>query len=186
MKWKDIKGFEGLYEISNTGKVRSKDREITYSNGRVHKYKGEEKKIQVRKKTGYNTVNLFKNQKYVQKYVHILVAEAFIPEEEGKTQINHKDGNKSNNTVENLERCTPKENIQHAFKTNLSINSRGEKSNLSKITEKQALEIMNLLDTGYSRKEIVKKTGVKYSTIKRIHTNETWKHVKHQRKYLKD
>jgi len=185
MKWKDVKGYEGLYEVSDTGKIRSKDRDITYSNGRVHHYKGEEKKIQVRKNSGYNTVNLFKNQKYVQKYVHILVAEAFIPEEDGKTQINHIDGNKSNNSVENLERCTPGDNIRHSFSTGLRDHVIGEGCNLSKITKEQALEIMDLLDARYSRKEIENKTGIKYSTIKRIHTNETWKHLKHPRKYLK-
>lgn len=107
--WKDIKGFEGYYQVSNLGRVKSLDRTITYVNGKVVNLKG--KIISTFKMlNGYLTVNLRKNNKLYKKYIHRLVASAFIKNEYNYPCINHKDETRDNNVAENLEWCTYKYN----------------------------------------------------------------------------
>lgn len=111
--WKPIINFEGIYEVSNYGNVRSLDREIRYSNGRVHYHKG---RVLSNKSNGaYLQVDL-RNQKNgkANRLVHILVATAFIDNPENKPQVDHKDGNKTNNHVDNLRWFTVSEN-RNAF-----------------------------------------------------------------------
>lgn len=127
--WKQIKGYEELYEVSNLGNVRSKDKTIIQdaknNSKSTHLYKGKTLKPMLQN-NGYYTVTLCYNQKYKIVGVHRLVAQAFIPNPDNKPQVNHIDGNKMNNCVDNLEYCTAKENMQHAFKNNL-INLNTEK-----------------------------------------------------------
>ena len=115
--WVPIIGYEGYYEISNTGLVRSTKREVPYSKGvRVLKSKGLKDRINNR---GYKEVRLSKNSKTFTKLVHILSAEAFVPNPENKPEANHLDGNKLNNHYTNFEWTTHSENILHAYKTGL-------------------------------------------------------------------
>ena len=116
--WKDIKGFEGMYQISNLGRVRSLDRYVKNKTSNRNIKRGKILKSWILH--GYELVALSKNSKNHYKRVHRLLAEAFIPKEDEKYDIvNHKDGNKSNNKIENLEWCTQKQNVQHAIKNNL-------------------------------------------------------------------
>ena len=104
-QWKDIKDFEGLYQISNWGKVKS-----------FIKYKGTNERILKPRKVanGYLQISLSKDEKVFQKLVHRLVAEAFIPNEDlFKTQINHINEVKTDNKSENLEWVSPKENSNY-------------------------------------------------------------------------
>lgn len=112
--WRDIKGYEGLYQVSNFGKVKR----ILFVNNIIVKKQDKILKNQ-KNPAGYNIIALTKNSQQKTCLVHRLVAEAFIEKINGKTYINHKDGNKANNRVENLEWCTQKENMQHAVKHNL-------------------------------------------------------------------
>lgn len=116
--WKDIKGFEGLYQVSNMGAVKSVDRVIIEKNNRKVNRKGKLLK-EGRETCGYSFVSL--NYCGVRKYarVHRLVAEAFLDNPYNKPQINHIDGNKQNNKVTNLEYCTKSENMFHAYKMGL-------------------------------------------------------------------
>lgn len=111
--WKDIEGYEGLYQVSNLGRVRSLAKKAGRS-PRKEKYTA----IFVDRR-GYMKTNVCKFGKYTQVYVHRLVAETFIPNPDDKPQVNHKDGNKQNNHIDNLEWCTPKDNINHANKLGL-------------------------------------------------------------------
>lgn len=111
-EWRDVVGFEGLYLVSNTGKIKGVDRIIGYKNGRTRKWKGTEKK-QTPARHGYLKVGLSKNGKGKTIQVHHVVAEAFVPKIPGKDQVNHKDGDKTNNRADNLEWCTPRENDIH-------------------------------------------------------------------------
>ena len=102
--WKDIKGFEGKYKISNLGRVYSIKNNIILKQG----YDGKK----------YSTVSLY-NKKQFHFKIHRLVAEAFIPNPDNLPQINHIDGNKQNNCVDNLEWCTCSHNIKEAYRLGL-------------------------------------------------------------------
>lgn len=108
-EWKVIQGFE-LYEVSNTGKVRVKDR-MTKNGSGMYLKKGKELKP-VNNGNGYLRIHLKQDGKTKKEYVHRLVANAFIPNPESKPFINHLDNNPLNNKVDNLEWCTPKENVE--------------------------------------------------------------------------
>lgn len=112
--WKDIKGYEGFYMVSSYGQIAAKDRMIGYRKGKQRKWKGQVKKPTETDK-GYLKITLFKNGKGKTREIQRLVAEAFIPNPEGKEQVNHIDGNKKNNHVENLEWTTPLENTRHSI-----------------------------------------------------------------------
>lgn len=116
--WKDIEGYEGLYQVSNLGRVKSLDRKRW--NGKVYgKWKG--RFITIRKDVkGYCTVKLNKNGKGKTKLVHRLVAESFIKKEREEYEVNHIDGNKCNNNVDNLEWCSHSYNAKHAWDTGLN------------------------------------------------------------------
>lgn len=116
--WASVDKYEGEYEVSNLGQVRSLDRVITYSDGTVRRRKGKILKPHV-DSSGYCTVYLSHNGNQSAKFIHVLVANSFLPKPDYKVEVNHKDGNKKNNCVENLEWCTHKENIAHAFATGL-------------------------------------------------------------------
>lgn len=107
--WKDVVGFEGYYQVSNLGRVRSLDRFITDKRGLKRNHKGFVKKL-TPGNHGYMTAGLCRNGKNTQWLVHRLVAEAFIPNKEKLPFINHKDEVKDNNHVSNLEWCTQEYN----------------------------------------------------------------------------
>lgn len=107
--WKPIKGFEGLYEVSNLGNVRN-------ANGKLRK------PFLIHQ--GYLIIDLFRNYKRTHARVNRLVAEAFIPNPENKTEVNHKNGNKTDNRVENLEWTSKSENMIHAYKNRLQAKGR--------------------------------------------------------------
>lgn len=112
-EWKDIKGYEGLYQVSNLGRVKSLDRYITKSNGVVQFKKGIIKTPKVNSDE-YHTVTLSKNGRNKTIGIHILVAQHFIPNPENKLEVNHKDFDRKNNSVNNLEWCTHQENIKYS------------------------------------------------------------------------
>ena len=116
--WKDIQGYEGLYQVSTQGRVKSLERMIPYSKGMR---KIPEKIMQLELNTdGYWRLKLANGTTKKNKKIHRLVAEAFLPNPEGKRCINHIDGDKSNNCVDNLEWVTHKENMEHAVENGLT------------------------------------------------------------------
>lgn len=122
--FRDISGYEGLYQVSNFGNVKRLEYQRynkmtkTYS-----KYKEHNLKLLLNN-NGYKIVNLCKNGITKLTLVHRLVAQAFIKNTNNYNCINHIDGNKTNNNIENLEWCTYKENIQHAYRTGLNKKSK--------------------------------------------------------------
>lgn len=123
-KFIPINGLEGYYEISNTGKVKSLKRVINKSNGKIQTVK--ERIIRNGTGTnGYYFANCRKDNKSLFLYVHRLVALHFIPAMGNKPMVNHIDGNKLNNNVNNLQWCTHSENMQHAYDTGLQTSKAG-------------------------------------------------------------
>lgn len=111
--WKDIKSYEGLYQVSNIGRIKSLKRHIKTYNGGEYVRKEKIKSIRKINTGGYSDVLLAKNGKNKTFVIHRLVAEAFIPNPQNLPYINHKDEDKTNNCVENLEWCDPKYNANY-------------------------------------------------------------------------
>ena len=104
--WRNIKDYEGIYEVSNLGRIKSISRNGTIKENRI---------LKPNKVMGYSQVGLQKYGTRKYKKIHRLVAEAFIPNPENKKEVNHKDGNKTNNCVDNLEWVTTSENQLHSY-----------------------------------------------------------------------
>lgn len=112
--WKDIRGYEGLYQVSNTGRVRSLDRKVHHPNGGERFSKGQIIKPGITPK-GYLFVQLSIGGKINAKRVNRLVADAFIPNPQNAEAVNHKDKNRKNNNVENLEWCSVTYNNRYSL-----------------------------------------------------------------------
>lgn len=131
MKWRYVKGFEGLYMVSDTGKVKSlgngNSTNPQFSTHRI---------LKTRYSTnGYEKVKLNKDGIRTHTHVHRLVASAFIDNPEQKPEVNHKDGDKLNNNASNLEWVTPSENQKHAFNLGMQVARSGADSPCSKQIE---------------------------------------------------
>lgn len=123
--WREVKGYEGIYEVSNLGRVRSLER-FRKNNGGLQKTPQRLLSLDRVNHKGYVLVHLSKNGTNKNISLHRLVADAFIPNPGGKAQVNHKDGDKRNNSVDNLEWVTGKENINHAFDAHLFKRGRAK------------------------------------------------------------
>lgn len=135
--WKNIPGYENLYQVSNLGNVKSVDRIVRQWNGYNYSekiYKGTILKQYDNK--GYKRVLLYKNGKVKNYFVHRLVAQVFIPNPQKLSQVNHKDENKINNNVENLEWCSSTYNINYG-KRNAIVSSKMIKRKLKDSTKKK-------------------------------------------------
>ena len=161
-----IRDFESRYSITEDGTV------ISFYNGR-----GKRSVPRILRpwitSSGYYHVLLQHNKKIVHKLVHRLVAEAFIPNPQKKPQVNHKDGQKLNNHVSNLEWCTSSENNRHAIDTGLARFARGEDAGAAKLTVNDVREIRALRNR-MSTVDIAKKYGIAQHHVSRIQNKQLW------------
>ena len=149
--WKDIEGYEGTYQVSNTGKVKRIKTLIKCKNG--HNFTLKEHYIYLNDKGGnYLTVNLNKENKTKRFYVHRLVAKAFIENVNNKSEVNHIDGNKHNNKVKNLEWVTRSENLKHAWDNELF--DREKRRNIARIIALNNRNIYKVYRYNVKTKEI--------------------------------
>lgn len=118
MEWKEIIGYEGLYEVSNTGLVSSMDRMLRAGKHQSRIYKGKIKSPQTLKRSGHQYVFLYKDNKMSNQYVHRLVALSFIPNPNNLPNVCHVDNNPLNNSVDNLYWGTQKDNITQMVSDN--------------------------------------------------------------------
>lgn len=160
--WRPVRDYEGYYEVSNLGRVKGVKRTITEVTGKVRVQK--ERILKLHKNSrGYKWVYLCRCGKPKAFRIHRLVARHFVPRIAGKPNVNHKDGNQGNNRADNLEWCTQKENIQHAFRVGLA--KRGGAHHSAKLSDKDVFEIRLLRDKGAPAKWLAKIFGVHESTI---------------------
>ena len=176
--WKDIKGYEGLYQISNLGRIKSLRKKIK-NNGAFGKRKIITKNEKIvssyKNKDGYSVVQLYKNNKRKLKLVHRLVAEAFIPNPNNYPYVNHKDGNKANNCVDNLEWCNNSMNQLHAFSKGLQ--KCGCDHAKAKLKYEDVLFIKNNINK-YQQTELAKMFNVSRKVIYQIKKGITYKNIK--------
>jgi len=154
-EWKAIEGYEGLYEVSNLGRVKS----LVSWNG--HRYINRKKilnpyKQQASKNYYRSVVKLNKDGKKKDFKVHRIVAKAFIPNPQNKPIINHLDGNPLNNRVDNLEWCTQQENITHSIETELCVRT------INTIDRDTMVELLN---NNYNYDEIANLLGIAKGTV---------------------
>ncbi len=124
---------------------------------------------------GYLFFNPFQDGKAGKVRIHRAVAEAFLPNPSGYTQINHKDGCKENNHVSNLEWCSPKQNMAHAKSNGLM--ARGEKIGTSKLPRSQVIEIREkYIPRKYTLRMLAAEYGVSHVAIRRVVVRESWNH----------
>ena len=171
--WKKIPGFS-MYEASNTGKLRSTN----------YKRTGKAMELKPSVSTdGYVKTMLMRDDGiYKSKAVHYFVTLAFFGFRSGNQSVNHKDGNKTNNSIENLEYCSVSENITHAFRHGLMRPKIGSLNGMSKLTESDVAEIRSIAATRgryYGRTEMAERFGVSPGHIKDIVTKrrKSWPHV---------
>lgn len=166
--WKDIKGFEGLYAVSNLGRVKS------YAKWKGAFWKEEHIMSQKISRRGYCCVSLSKENKKRDAGVHRLVAENFIDNPLNKPQVNHKDTNKNNNNVSNLEWNTSHENLIHAYANGLKRQD-GEYHATGRLTWKNVRDIRRRYMKGESATILGEEYGVDRGHIRNICYGKFWK-----------
>ena len=173
--WRAIPGFEGLYEASTEGRIRSLDRLITGKNGVTKKYAGRIIRP-IPMNQGYLTVALSKDGNAVRYLIHRLVAITFIPNPNDFEEVNHIDGVKGNNALSNLEWMSRVRNIRHAMDMGL-IQGLGENNPAAKLSDSDARAIKELSRYCLHPKELAAVFGVKPSTITDIQLERSWQHI---------
>lgn len=154
--WKDIIGYEGLYEISSLGRVKSIRRK---------------KILKPNVYSGYCRV-ILQNQKVISnRFIHRIVAENFIDNPECKPQVNHIDFNTQNNNISNLEWCT---NLENAFHSKIHGRKKGSKNGHTKLNEDQVLKIKRSLKNSTPYHEICNQFKITYSHLLGIANGKIW------------
>lgn len=182
--WKDIPGYEGFYKISSIGIVIGLERygNMPANNG-LKIIKGRQIKGYICNH-GYKEITLSKNGKREKFLLHRLLGMLFFPNPENKRTINHKDGNKLNNDLKNLEWATDSENLFHAYRLGLKKVTedmkekiRGENNNKAKLSVKDIIDIRAKLAYGMRQIDIAKFYNITQGTVSDINREKTWMHL---------
>jgi len=168
--------YESLYEVSDLGSIRSIDRAVKDRNGVSHNLKGRTL-AQHETRWGYMTVWVSKSHVGKLVRVHRIVAMAFLQNPHGLPQVNHIDGNKKNNSSDNLEWMTAGQNISHARKTGLMSIARGERARAAILTESQVVRMRELRTSGARVVDLAAQFGVTKGAVSAIALRRNWKHV---------
>lgn len=194
-EWRPVVGYEGLYEVSDAGRIRSLDREVPLRIRLSDRPSGERrfsdgpkgtKQVQGRiisgdTMRGYHRCTLYAHAKGSRKSVHRVVAEAFLPDPGppppiGYWTVNHKDGNKANNRVSNLEWMSCAMNRYHAIHNGL--HARGVRTRTAKLEPNDVVEIRERYAQGHvSQMALARTFGLDPSTVRAIVYGHSWKHV---------
>lgn len=173
-RWLPVVGYEGIYEVSDHGRVRSLDRTIRHRNGHVTRRRGRVLRLSSTV-SGYPQAGLRSGDRDGQRLVHRLVAEAFIgPCPEGM-ECRHLDGNRRNNSPSNLAWGTHAENV--ADQATHGTRRVGESVAQAKLTERDVRAIRQACADGEPQRSIARRYGVTQTLISRILLRKTWRHV---------
>jgi hypothetical protein len=165
--WKDVIGYEGYYQVSNKGRVRGLTRTVGAANKKTKIIKGRLKVPTMNEYRGYLQIVLSKKGKNKTFKIHRLVAIVFIENVKNLQDVNHKDGDKLNNNVTNLEWVTRKDNIIHAYDNGLQ--KHGENRVGAKLKDYEAREIYSLANEGLlSQIDIAKLYGITQQAVSQI------------------
>ena len=168
-RWKSVIGYDGTYQVSDTGLVRRVRKHGDLKTTRLLKpYKNQR---------GYTKVELFKLGKGQEFFVHCLVMHAFVGQIPSGLQINHKDGVKFNNNLNNLEYVTPKQNMRHSFDVLGRKGVCGERCFSAKLDNQKVVEIKISLSEDTKISELARKYDVSKTAIRSIKNGITWKHI---------
>jgi hypothetical protein len=168
---RDIKGYEGLYAVTEKGKVWAYPRKWTISNNGFGTKVGRWKSASL--SNGYPAIRLHKDGKSHLVRVHRILAETFIPNPNRLPVINHINGDKTDFRLSNLEWCSSSENASHAIRNGLR-----KRSYVSKLCEQDIKDIRQRFMIGEPQHEIAQHYNVDHSTISRVCTHDSWKCVK--------
>lgn len=175
-EWRDVVGYEGIYQVSDAGGVRVLDRLVEYGDGvrGARLKRGHDLKPQVMKK-GHLVVQLYRDGTQKGCLIHRLVLEAFVGPCPDGMEGCHNDGNPANNNLDNLRWDTSKAN--NLDKTRHGTQNTGSKHGMSVLVEAQVAEIKRRLKLGDSQRSIAKDYGVSQMTISKINRGLLWSHV---------
>jgi hypothetical protein len=170
-EWRAVVGFEGYYEVSNFGRVRRIKPSPRWPNRAMPIYLSPSKH-----KKGYTQVVLYRAPSFVCRKIHVLVAQSFIGARPGNATINHKDFDKANNCVSNLEYVSASDNVRHAytFEQRRQAQPRGVKHHNAVLTEARARKIQR---KEIGRAEAVRRWGISRSTYDQVRSGKTWRHL---------
>jgi hypothetical protein len=173
--WMPIPGFNGFYEASSHGRIRSKDR-LSRSGKALRRMFG---RILVPQLTGrrYPVVSLSLDGEVKSYVVHRLVAKTFIPNPDNLPEINHKDGDKTNSRPDNLEWCSRAQNNDHAIQSGLKPPVLGSRHGRSKLTEDQVLQIRQLHASCICGSAIAAQFKISPTTVSQIWRRMLWTHI---------
>lgn len=166
--WKDIEGYEGLYQISSLGNVKSLSRMLKHNKGGVKVKRETILKHQLT--SGYPSVCLYNGNRVKQAHIHRLLAIAFIPNPDNKPEVNHINGIKKDFRIENLEWCTVSENIKHAWNTGLS--KAWNKGSGKRSSEEIRIKVKELRSKGITQYRIAEIVSINQSEVSRILNNK--------------
>ena len=171
VRWKSVVGYEGIYEVSSDGQIKRLKRITIYvrRGNRVLSRITEKILIGTINRCGYIQVCIPKDGKCRARLVHQLVALTWIGERPEGKQINHKDGDKTNNQIENLEYVTSKENIRHAVANGLTTNT--------KATDQQLIHGRQLIQSGVTIKEAAERVGISIFILQRFNAGKSRFHL---------
>lgn len=170
-EWRSVHGYEGLYEVSSNGRVRSLPRSRLTAVG-MQRWPGKELRAFV-DDTGYLYVNLSNGSKAKKRAVHSLVLEAFIGPRPDGMQACHRDGNRVNPALENLRWDSVKANAMDRVTHGTQV--RGSRSGVARLSDESVREILSRSE---SSKVLAKEYGVASSTIRAIRIGQNWRHMK--------